>query len=108
MEGLVALQKPQSLIVNAYTEADIWHALDAGDKPEWHRFNNPWNFYSPDEIRRRQARWLKEDGDFDFDTYRHEPSEPLHTYVREQPKIGRNEPCPCGSGRKYKKCCMNS
>jgi uncharacterized protein YecA (UPF0149 family) len=21
------------------------------------------------------------------------------------PKIGRNEPCPCGSGRKYKKCC---
>ena len=22
-------------------------------------------------------------------------------------KIGRNEPCPCGSGKKYKKCCMN-
>lgn len=22
-------------------------------------------------------------------------------------KIGRNEPCPCGSGRKYKKCCLN-
>ncbi len=27
------------------------------------------------------------------------------TYVREQPKVGRNEPCPCGSGKKYKKCC---
>lgn len=26
-------------------------------------------------------------------------------YVREQPKIGRNDPCPCGSGKKYKKCC---
>jgi len=26
-------------------------------------------------------------------------------YKREQPKVGRNEPCPCGSGRKYKKCC---
>lgn len=25
-------------------------------------------------------------------------------YVREGPKIGRNEPCPCGSGKKYKKC----
>ncbi len=25
--------------------------------------------------------------------------------VREQPKVGRNEPCPCGSGKKYKKCC---
>jgi len=25
--------------------------------------------------------------------------------VRTEPKIGRNEPCPCGSGTKYKKCC---
>ena len=25
--------------------------------------------------------------------------------VREQPKTGRNDPCPCGSGKKYKKCC---
>ncbi|MFB4158971.1 SEC-C metal-binding domain-containing protein [Geomicrobium sp. JSM 1781026] len=23
------------------------------------------------------------------------------------PKVGRNEPCPCGSGKKYKKCCMD-
>ena len=23
-------------------------------------------------------------------------------------KIGRNDPCPCGSGKKYKKCCINS
>ena len=26
-------------------------------------------------------------------------------YTRETPKVGRNNPCPCGSGRKYKKCC---
>ena len=26
-------------------------------------------------------------------------------YVRETPKIGRNDPCPCGSGKKCKKCC---
>jgi preprotein translocase subunit SecA len=26
-------------------------------------------------------------------------------YRRTHPKIGRNEPCPCGSGKKYKKCC---
>jgi uncharacterized protein len=24
---------------------------------------------------------------------------------RAEPKIGRNDPCPCGSGKKYKKCC---
>ena len=27
------------------------------------------------------------------------------TFVRGQEKIGRNNPCPCGSGKKYKKCC---
>ncbi|MGJ5819572.1 SEC-C metal-binding domain-containing protein [Paludibaculum fermentans] len=25
--------------------------------------------------------------------------------LREGPKVGRNDPCPCGSGRKHKKCC---
>lgn len=28
-----------------------------------------------------------------------------NTYRRQSPKIGRNNPCPCGSGKKYKKCC---
>jgi len=27
------------------------------------------------------------------------------TVKRESPKVGRNDPCPCGSGKKYKKCC---
>ena len=27
--------------------------------------------------------------------------------TRKKKKIGRNSPCPCGSGKKYKKCCMN-
>ena len=27
--------------------------------------------------------------------------------IRTEPKIGRNAPCPCGSGQKYKKCCLN-
>jgi preprotein translocase subunit SecA len=26
------------------------------------------------------------------------------TVVRQAPKVGRNDPCPCGSGKKYKKC----
>jgi uncharacterized protein len=35
--------------------------------------------------------------------------EPLSTPAgkKAMPKTGRNDPCPCGSGRKYKKCCMN-
>jgi hypothetical protein len=32
------------------------------------------------------------------------PGEHQGPVVREQPKVGRNEPCPCGSGQKFKKC----
>ena len=28
----------------------------------------------------------------------------VETVVRDGPKVGRNDPCPCGSGRKYKQC----
>jgi hypothetical protein len=28
-------------------------------------------------------------------------------FKRDTPKVGRNDPCPCGSGKKYKKCCLN-
>ena len=32
------------------------------------------------------------------------PPEPVQTFVRDGRKIGRNEPCPCGSGKKFKQC----
>ena len=32
-------------------------------------------------------------------------NEAKQPYVRKEPKIGRNDPCPCGSGKKYKDCC---
>ena len=35
----------------------------------------------------------------------HEPSDGRIVPIRTGPKVGRNEPCPCGSGKKYKKCC---
>jgi hypothetical protein len=33
------------------------------------------------------------------------PTTTVEPYRRANPKVGRNEPCPCGSGRKFKKCC---
>ena len=30
-----------------------------------------------------------------------------NSVVRPEPKIGRNDPCPCGSGRKFKQCCLH-
>ena len=34
-----------------------------------------------------------------------DPLENMTTFRRSSPKIGRNEPCPCGSGKKFKHCC---
>ena len=31
--------------------------------------------------------------------------QPVQQVVRGSAKVGRNDPCPCGSGKKYKKCC---
>jgi preprotein translocase subunit SecA len=31
--------------------------------------------------------------------------QPVQQVIRGSAKIGRNDPCPCGSGKKYKKCC---
>lgn len=33
------------------------------------------------------------------------PQEGVETFVRDGQKVGRNEPCPCGSGKKFKQCC---
>jgi uncharacterized protein len=32
---------------------------------------------------------------------------PTDTFRRVMPKVGRNDPCPCGSGKKFKHCCAN-
>ncbi|MFH0944646.1 MAG: SEC-C metal-binding domain-containing protein [Planctomycetota bacterium] len=33
------------------------------------------------------------------------PREAVRTTITSSPKVGRNEPCPCGSGKKFKRCC---
>jgi transposase-like protein len=37
----------------------------------------------------------------------HNSAQKPQTYRRPEPKTGRNDPCPCGSTRKYKHCCLN-
>ena len=62
------------------------------------------DFYDADEIAYRQRRWereRREDADEDDDGPEDHPSPP----VSEKVKVGRNAPCPCGSGKKYKRCC---
>jgi SEC-C motif-containing protein len=47
------------------------------------------------------ATFVKLKGAWHFDDGR---TPPVKTVKLEGPKIGRNDPCPCGSGKKYKKC----
>jgi len=65
--------------------------------------------YEPDEVHVLQdsvvecvrdihAYWLARREDF---------MPPSQTVRHEGPRVGRNDPCPCGSGKKYKKCCLN-
>ena len=44
----------------------------------------------------------------EVDDYTESYSRPayIEPFVRKKAKIGRNDPCPCGSGKKYKKCCL--
>ncbi len=116
MESLVALQDPESVVAHAYGVADIDDAFGRPDEPEWERFADPWSFYSPEAIGRRQQSREPADVDdgladdwYGLDMPGESPLGPRRqgTYVREAPKTGRNDPCPCGSGRKYKKCCLN-
>ena len=104
------LVKRQAGIGKHFSVDEIERAYAAGeDAPEWRGRENPWAFYKPEAIAERQERWAREDamekddefeaGDFPLDEL------PL-TYVRQMPKVGRNDPCPCGSGKKYKKCCL--
>ncbi len=53
------------------------------------------NHHERSTFVKENGEWRFQDGDF----VQEQPIE------REEPKIGRNDPCPCGSGKKYKKCC---
>jgi preprotein translocase subunit SecA len=61
----------------------------------------------PDELQRRRAARrssLNFTGPNQGAAAAGEEAGKVKTVVRDQPKVGRNDPCPCGSGKKYKKC----
>lgn len=103
---LDALASEQSGMNAVYVAEEVIEAYEAGGlKTPWESFADPWEFYAPDTIEKRRQGWVKQD------TPRAAPwndGSPLVTYVRDGPKVGRNDPCPCGSGKKYKKCCMET
>jgi peptide deformylase len=83
--------------------------------------SQPGKAYSTDRYNRVTVRWLDYDtgvertaetDGFNAVVIQHEIDhmDGILNYKREhinKPKIGRNDMCPCGSGKKYKKCCIN-
>lgn len=99
--------------IHAFEVDDVEITFKKGKK-DLKTYTKDWlSFYNEDEIRKRQERWEKEDeeveddeDDDDEDDWSDDDIYDLEPFVRESPKIGHNDPCPCGSGKKYKKCCI--
>ena len=94
----------------AWSKAATWHGLEIistekggeGDDTGVVEFRATYtangefcNHHEVSTFVREADGWKFEDGNLVKD----------RPVVREDPKVGRNDPCPCGSGKKYKKCC---
>lgn len=100
-----------------FTQDDVEEAF-ARIEPSVGHYRRDWlDFYTPAAIARRQARWAEEAEEADTpeqldltdeDLLEEDLADllPPTPVVRSEPKVGRNDPCPCGSGKKYKKCCL--
>lgn len=80
--------------IKGFTHLTNWQAHDLPTEAE---VANMRNAITPN-AQAIHAYWLQRREDF-------KPS--VSTVRRESPRIGRNDPCPCGSGKKYKKCCLH-
>ncbi|MBI3885740.1 MAG: YchJ family protein [Opitutae bacterium] len=56
-----------------------------------------------EKVLHEKAEFLRIDGRW---LYNREARLGLAPFKSAAPKVGRNEPCPCGSGKKYKHCCL--
>lgn len=76
---------------------DTWEVSDR--IPSEYRFG--WPLFNRDsEIKYPETLFATNDLERGLDHWK----EPEKKQVGNIPKVGRNDPCPCGSGKKYKKC----
>jgi uncharacterized protein len=77
----------------AFTSASKWsgHDLTEGEVENVQKAITP-------NVRDIHAYWLARREKFIPDT---------RTVRHSEPRVGRNDPCPCGSGKKFKKCCLH-
>ncbi len=96
--------------VRQWAEAADWQGLEIvaceGGGPEDEdgsvEFIAHYRVKDQEQVHHELAQFEKQDGAWFFADGAMMAPKP---FVRETPKVGRNDPCSCGSGRKYKKCC---
>ena len=79
--------------IGAFTEEKGFYAHDHCNKQEAENLRKA---ITPN-VRDIHAHWLARRSNY----------APPATAIRSEPKVGRNDPCPCGSGKKFKKCCLH-
>ena len=103
------LKRQNRFYLAHFFDDDVEKAFKAGGK-SMGDYDRDWlSFYDEKQIRERQKRW-EEEARAEASAREQEEPAGLTASVREpyvrQVYVGRNEPCPCGSGKKYKKCCL--
>ena len=106
-EGLKEFDEESS---KAWSRAATWHGLEVirteggqkGDATGAVEFRALYTANGEFCNHHELARFVKEADGWKFSDGDFVAEKPV---VREEPKVGRNDPCPCGSGKKYKKCC---
>ena len=98
--------KPSPFSLVSFNEEDVERIFSENEK-DVGLYTRDWlSFYDEESIKRRQRRWKAEADEKEERQYEDESEGLLEPLAQGTPKIGRNSPCPCGSGKKYKKCCI--
>ena len=82
----------------------VIHAHELGNTPEVSYVDFTAYFLAgeTEDAHHEKAEFHLRQGEWIFSRALREGPAP----VKAQPKVGRNDPCPCGSGRKFKHCCL--
>ena len=93
--------------IQEWSQNSTWHGLEILETKEVNEdkalvsFDAHYTQNEQEQHHREKSLFEREDGEWKFVTG-DELKNPTVRY--ETPKPGRNDPCPCGSGKKYKKC----
>ena len=94
-DGTISVLMRVSLPMPDPEEVESARAEQQPRRPQYVESHGGENYNEPSEVQKAMQRAAG------GDTRQRQPSQPI---VNQGPKIGRNDPCPCGSGKKYKNC----